>query len=157
MKKLLFLLCIILPLFSSCSVHRKTISTKDVVVYHYVDSVVFHDSTIFIDIPREVVKEVVMPYDTLKMETSVARSVAYVDTLTHTLKGVLENKVYSLKSNVKWKEKIVYRDSISVKEITNEVKVPVPVTKYPKLLWYLLAYSIVSIVAAAFYVYLKLK
>ncbi len=144
-------------LVASCGVSRKGTSTSDVVVYHYVDSVMFHDSTIFVEVPMEVIKEVVPPYDTLKMETSLASSVSYVDTLTHTLKGSLENKTSPIETKIMWKEKVVYKDSIITKETVNEVEVPVPVKKIPKSYFALLLYFIASLIVSAAAMYYRFK
>ena len=72
-------------------------------------------------------------YDTLHLETSYAEATAYIDTSYRALKGTIENKDnVPVKTQIKWKEKIVYRDSIR----TVEKEVPVEVIKevkvYPK-------------------------
>lgn len=99
-------------------------------VYNVIDSTIYHIDTTYIDIPREVIKDIVPVYDTLKMETSVATSEAWVDTTTHSLKGTLKNKETKLEKEILWKEKIVYKDSLVTKEVPVEVEKPV--TKYPK-------------------------
>ena len=105
-------------------------------ITNYRDSLILRDSTVII--PIEVVKDVVPPYDTLKMETTMAKASAWVDTTTHTLKGMLTNKqgtIYKYKD----REKIVYRDSIVTKEVPVEVEKIVK-THYPyeKWLWILM-------------------
>lgn len=102
--------------------------------------------------PIEVVKDVVPPYDTLIMETTMAKARAWVDTTTHTLKGTLTNKqgtIYKYKD----REKIVYRDSLVYKEVPVEVEKIVK-THYPYEKW-LWIYIISSSVLVATYIYLK--
>ena len=58
------------------------------------------------------------------METSVATSDAEIDSLGM-LHHTLTNKKDSLKREIQYIDKIVYRDSIQTKEVPVEVKVPV--------------------------------
>lgn len=67
----------------------------------YIDKIVYRDSSIFVAIPYEVVKEICPQLDTLEMETSVALSRCWVDTCTHMLKGTLTNKKNGIKTDVK--------------------------------------------------------
>ena len=113
---------------------------KDSTAIHYVDSTVI--------VPVERIKDVVPQYDTLTMETSMAKSVSYVDTLTHTLKGTLENKK-GVEYKYIFKDRIEYKDSI----ITKEVPVPVEVEKtvykhywYETMLWLLASVGVIMIV-----------
>lgn len=113
---------------------------KDSTAIHYVDSTVI--------VPVERIKDVVPQYDTLTMETSMAKSVSYVDTLTHTLKGTLENKK-GVEYKYIFKDRIEYKDSI----ITKEVPVPVEVEKtvykhywYETMLWLLASVGVIIIV-----------
>ncbi len=116
---------------------------KDSTAIHYVDSTVI--------VPVERIKDVVPQYDTLTMETSMAKSVSYVDTLTHTLKGTLENKK-GVEYKYIFKDRIEYKDSI----ITKEVPVPVEVEKtvykhywYETMLWLLASVGVIMIVIKA--------
>ena len=59
------------------------------------------------------------------METSLAESDAEIDSLG-LLHHTLVNKKDSLKSKIQYVDKIVYRDSVEVREVPVEVKVPVP-------------------------------
>ena len=113
---------------------------KDSTAIHYVDSTII--------VPVERIKDVVPQYDTLTMETSMAKSVSYVDTLTHTLKGTLENKK-GVEYKYIFKDRIEYKDSI----ITKEVPVPVEVEKtvykhywYETMLWLLASVGVIMIV-----------
>ena len=57
------------------------------------------------------------------LETSLATSDASIDSLG-LLHHTLVNKKDSLKSKIQYIDKIVYRDSVEVKEVPVEVKVP---------------------------------
>ena len=95
-------------------------------------------------------------YDTLKLETSLASSSAFVDTNTYTLKGKIENKK-GLEKCYKIVEKYVEKcDTIYVKvPVTVEVKKPV---KYiPKFFWGTLVYAVLVSLLFAVKIYLKLR
>ena len=59
------------------------------------------------------------------METSVAESDASIDSLG-LLHHTLTNKKDSIKTKIQYIDKIVYRDSIEIKEVPFEVEKPVP-------------------------------
>lgn len=90
-------------------------------VVNYIDSLVIRDSTVIIPIER--IRDIVPVYDTLKLETSMAISESYVDTLTHTLKGKIENKQGQITKYV-YKDRVVYRDTTITKEIPVPVEIP---------------------------------
>lgn len=96
------------------------------------DTVILKPDTVKVEVPRERVVEVVPQLDTLNMETSVASARAYLDTLTRTLKGSLENKPVELKKEIQTIER--------VKTVERKVEVPVEVvkTKYriPRWAWF---------------------
>lgn len=118
----------------------------------YVDSLRIKDSTVVIPIERIV--DIVATYDTLKLETSVASSTAYVDTTVHKLVGKIENK-QGVQYRYIYKDRIEYRDSIR----TVEKPVPVEVVKSvtPKWAWSTLVFSILVILCFGikFFVWLK--
>lgn len=121
------------------------------------DSIRWKDSTVLVPIPVERYVDVVRQYDTLKLESTLARSVSYVDTLTHTLKGTLTHKPESVKTIIKYKDRIVteYRDSISIKEVPVEVEVIK--TKVPSWCWWLLVFNVLVLLVFAVRLYLKFK
>ena len=77
----------------------------------YRDSIAYRDTLIKVPIPLEKDQAIVQLGDTSKLETSVAQSVAYVDS-TGRLHHTLENKKGSLSSVVKIPEQ--YHFSVSV-------------------------------------------
>ena len=151
MRKIITFISTILVLGScSCLKHIP----KEEIRYVLRDSTVtvFRDSVLFIPVERVV--DVVQPYDTLKMETSLASSTAYVDTATHTLKGTLENK-----KGVEKHHKLEYK--YIEKRDTTFIKVPVEVVKekkvVPKWCWWLLVFVVLELVVFAVKIYLKIS
>lgn len=156
MKKILYLLAFIVLLIG-CSTTRRTVVIDHITETHYIDSTRWHDSTIYYTIPIERYRDYTSLLDTLHMETTMASAEAFVDTTTNTLKGSIENKQDSLKTVVKWKERIIYKDSIQIKEVPVEVEVVKTVTKYPKTYWVFMIISILALVLVAFKIYMKIK
>lgn len=142
----------------SCST-VKYVPISDSENIHKVDSTIiqYRDTTIFIEVPVEVVKEVVPQLDTLYMETSLAKSTSYLDTTTRTLKGELKNKIEPIEKIVYLpsKEHIVYRDSI----ITKEVPVEVQIEKkhIPQWVWYSVIFNVIVLCYIGFKIYLKFR
>ena len=110
-----------------------------------------------VPIPVERYVDVVPAYDTLRLETTLAKSEAYVDTLTHTLKGNLEHKPEALKTTIKYKDHIVTvtKDSLVTKEIPVPVEVVREVT--PKWVWWLVFLNVLICIAIGIKAYLKFQ
>lgn len=142
----------------SCST-VKYVPISDSENIHKVDSTIiqYRDTTIFVEVPVEVVKEVVPQLDTLYMETSLSHSTSYLDTTTRTLKGELKNKIEPIEKIVYLpsKEHIVYRDSI----ITKEVPVEVQVEKkhIPQWVWYSVIFNVIVLCYIGFKIYLTFR
>jgi hypothetical protein len=142
----------------SCST-VKYVPISDSENIHKVDSTIiqYRDTTIFVEVPVEVVKEVVPQLDTLYMETSLSHSTSYLDTTTRTLKGELKNKIEPIEKIVYLpsKEHIVYRDSI----ITKEVPVEVQIEKkhIPEWVWYSVIFNVIVLCYIGFKIYLKFR
>ena len=102
------------------------------------DTVKIKADTVKVEVPKEVVINVVPELDTLRMETSVAEAEAYLDTLTQTLKGQIKNKKTELQKEIQTIEK--------TKFVERKVEVPVPYevvkTKVPRWAWVLLAFNV---------------
>lgn len=143
------LICLFLTQIMACSTIKEIPVER--IVYNYKDSTIFHVDTMYYQVPIEVIRDVVPQYDTLTLETSVAKSVSYVDTLTHSLKGSLENKDIQLQKEYITTERIVYQDRVEEKIV--EKPVEVIKTKIPKLFWYLLTYCILSLILLSMYIY----
>ena len=76
---------------------------------HYIDSVRLKDSIVYI--PTERIVDIVPIYDTLRLESSMSISTAWVDTNYHILQGRLENKQGKL-VEVRYVDRWRTRDSI---------------------------------------------
>lgn len=117
------LVAVLITTISACS---KTVYVpviqKEVVSVH--DTTVLHQRDTLVKVPEVRYKDFVGLLDTLVLETGLARSTAFVDTTAGVLKGTLEQRG-KLPVQVQWKERVVYRDSVSYRD----VPVPVEVVK----------------------------
>lgn len=113
------------------------------------DTVILKADTVRMTIPVEKIVEVVPQFDTLRMETSVAKAMAYADTATGTLKGKIENKPYQQKKEIQHTEKI--------RTVEKRVEVPVEVVKWknriPHWVWYSLGLNLLFL----FILFLRIK
>lgn len=119
----IFLLCLILAfygLISGCSSPRYISSSNQRIISK--DSLIVHTELVSVAIPNE--SHSIITKSKSHLETSVAESDAEIDSLG-LLHHTLVNKKDSLKREIKYVDKIVYRDSITTKEVPVEVKVPV--------------------------------
>ena len=123
-----FLTCLILAFYGlilGCSTPRYLPSSNIKIVSK--DSVFVHTELVSIAIPNE--SHSIITKSKSHLETSVAESDAEIDSLG-LLHHTLTNKKDSIKTKIQYIDKIVYRDSIEVKEVP--VEVPVPVRYIPK-------------------------
>lgn len=109
-----FLLLLVLLICCGCKSPK---IIKEETVVRYVDSTVIslRDSIIEIPVPVERIVDVVPVYNSLHLENSVAKATSWVDTTTHTLKGVLENKPDGVLTKTVYlpqETRVIYRDSI---------------------------------------------
>ena len=154
MRKILYL-TVLLLLTLGCGVSKKTVQVEHITETHYVDSTRWHDSTIYYIVPIERYRDYTSLLDTLKLETSLAKAEAYVDTTNNTLKGSIENKKDSIKTVIKWKERIIQKDSLVYKEVPVEVEKEV--TKYPKSYWWFMGFTLLTGIYFGLKVFLKVK
>ena len=118
-----FLICLILAFFgliSGCSSPRYISSSSQRIIAK--DSLVIHTELVSIALPLE--SHSIITKKKSHLETSVATSDAEIDSLG-LLHHTLVNKKDSLKREIKYIDKIIYRDSIEIKEVPVEVKVPI--------------------------------
>lgn len=155
MKKLLIIPLILMMV--GCALKKPNLTEREVIVVKYIDSVVWHDSTIYHDVYREYYNDYTGMLDTLYMETSYSEFTAFNDTILRVLRGTASNKDVKIPVQIKWKEQIVYRDSIQYKEVPYPVEVVKTKTKYPKTYWIFMGISILSLGFAALKLYLKFK
>ena len=109
-------------LISGCSSPRYIPSSSNIRIIAK-DSLFVQTKLISVALPLES-HTIVTPTKRSHLETSVATSDAEIDSLG-LLHHTLVNKKDSIKTKIQYVDKIVYRDSIEVKEVPVEVKVPV--------------------------------
>ncbi|MBR1434651.1 MAG: hypothetical protein IJ584_06045 [Bacteroidales bacterium] len=118
MKRLHFVTICICLLLAGCA---PRIITEHVTQYVTRDSLIVRDTTVYVKLPPEVKEVVVYPKDTSELETSLAESTAYVDSLGlhHSLRnkdrdwGVTIPKVTRIIAKAK--------ESAQIRTITKEV------------------------------------
>ena len=145
-----FLLCLILAfygLISGCSSPRYISSSSNIKIIAK-DSVFVQTKLVSAALPLE--SHSIITKKKSHLETSVAESDAEIDSLG-LLHHTLVNKKDSLKSKIQYIDKIVYRDSIEVKEVPVEVEKPVPyIPKFYQftfiLFWIFVLFIVVKIV-----------
>ena len=147
----LILLVMILFSFIGCSSLKEIpIETIEKVVVK--DSVVFVTDSVYVEIPKEVIKEI-LPTDTTSiLSTSVARSEAKVE------KGILTHRLEQ-KGTIPVRIDTHYVTKIKEVEKMVEVPVEVEVIKYKRdgLFWFSIIFNIITILLFAFRLYLKTK
>ncbi len=131
----------ILLIVAGCGITKPVLPpATDNTTVHVVDSTVWHDSTVVHHVYKEIYNDYTDMLDTLRLATTYSEFESYVDTTAKVLKGTARNKDIDIPVQIKWKEKIVYKDSIKV------VKEPYPVevekivyrhTFWDKLCWLL--------------------
>ena len=151
------ILTLTILMLTGCGAAQLLPTTTTQVVTVVKDSLVIHQDTVKVPVPVERYVDVVPAYDTLRLETTLAKSEAYVDTLTHTLKGNLEHKPGAITTDVKYLERIrvEYRDSLVTKEVPVEVEVVKTVT--PKWAWRLVIFNVLVLLVCGVLAYLKFR
>ena len=120
----IFSLCLLLAfygLISVCSSPRYIPSSNMRIVSK--DSLIVHTELISVALPLE--SHSIITKSKSHLETSLAESDAEIDSLG-LLHHTLVNKKDTLKSKIQYIDKIVYRDSVEVREVPVEVEVKVP-------------------------------
>ena len=138
MRKIIGIL-LLYGILSGCSA-IKEVPINNIDRIEYRDSVVFIHDTISVPVPYEVVREVIPDIDTSYLETSVARSVAYLDKEKKQLAHSLEQK-----GEVKTKYDTVIVVEYVDKYIEREIPVPVEVEKpyIPDFFWIVTIYAVI--------------
>lgn len=131
---------------------KQVIVEKEKVVYVHSDSTIYKDSVVYV--PVEVYKDYSSLDDTLFMETSLAKAVAWNDTIAWKLNGYIQNK-----QAVQYKyievEKIVKNDSIVEREVPVPYEVEVIKTHIPTWAWLCLGACIIGLCLVAWRLYRK--
>ena len=151
MKRLFILILLLIAV--SCST-TKSIPVQTIEKIEYRDSLIYIKDTITIPIEKEVIKEVIPSIDTSYLETSVAKSVAYLDTAKRQLHHTLTQEG-EVKTIIDTTHIITYVDRIVEKEVPVEVEVEKPYI--PTFFWIVTIYAAIITILIAFKTYLKLK
>ena len=142
----IFLICLILAfygLITGCSSPRYIPASSIKIIAK--DSVFVHTELVSAAIPLES-HTIVTPTKKSHLETSVAESDASIDSLGM-LHHTLLNKKDSLKSKIQYVDRIVYRDSIEVREVPFEVEKKVPyVPKFYKFTFAFFGIFVLSVI-----------
>ena len=119
-----FLICLILAFYgflTGCSAPKYLPSSNIKIISK--DSLIVQTKLLSVAIPNE--SHSIITKSKSHLETSVATSDAEIDSLG-LLHHTLVNKKDSIKTKIQYIDKIVYRDSIDVREVPVEVEKPVP-------------------------------
>lgn len=136
-----FLICLVLAFYGlliGCSTQKYLPSSNIKIIAK--DSLVVHTELVSIAIPNE--SHSIITKSKSHLETSVAISDAEIDSLG-LLHHTLVNKKDSIKTKIQYVDKIVYRDSIEVKEVPVEVEKPVPYV--PKFYKFTFAFFVIFV------------
>ena len=115
------------------------------------DSIAIHES--ILQIPLEKSTNIALPRQRSHLETSLAISDAYTDSL-----GMIHHSIENKKgAQFIYKEKIKYRDSIQIKEIPIPYEVIKEKEVIPKVFWISMIIAIVSILYICLKIYLKFR
>ncbi len=154
-KHLFFTLLIgLLLMFPGCST-IKYVPVNTTTTVTVKDTVTLKDTLVLFTPPEETIHNLALLRDTSVVETSLAISVAYVDSTTLTLRHTITNKPTSLPVQVQVQEHHIEKSSVTEKEVPVEVEVIKEVT--PPWTYKVLIYSIVLTLLVIFYIILKLK
>ena len=147
---LLAALSILLGICGCSTVKYVPIQTEEKTIVK--DSLIYVRDTVTVEIPREIVKEIVPSDTTSILKTSVAISEARLEKgrLYHSLeqKGTLKAKIDTCYIT-KIEEKTVYKD--------RPIEVPKEVKHIPSFFWWSLILNIITVLFIIFKIYLKLK
>ena len=146
MKRLLVYFVLVAAVFTACTT-IKYLPVKETEYVTIKDSVYFRDTIVRVELEKARISDFCDVDDTLVLSTDLARSTAFLDTTSGTLKGTIENIKKYVEKPVQIKEKIVYRDSV----IKQEIPVPFEVEKrvpYVPFFWKL--FSVIGILALAY-------
>lgn len=153
------MLCIIIPVLlfvliavcSGCSV-IKEVPIETVEKIEYRDSLVYVHDTLTIPVPYEKIVEVLPEVDTSYLETSVAKSTAYLDTGRRKLHHTLEQT-----GTIKYIHDTVHVVEYVDRVYEKEVPVEVEVIKYKRdtLFWVLAGWALLCIAYAIIKILLK--
>lgn len=148
------LLFALLLLYCGCSTTRY-IPVNSTTTVTIKDTVTLIDTLVLVDPPKETTSVLSLLNDTSVVSTSLATSTAYIDSSTLTLKHTITNNNDPIPVKVQYKDHLVVKDSVVIKEVP--VKVPEIKEVVPGWAYKVLIYSILLTFLVVGYVYIKLK
>ena len=143
--------CAFAALLTGCAAQRAAVDhQRDSVAVIVRDSVIYRDSVVLVEIPKESGKDVVMQSDTSRLETSVAESEAWVadGRLHHTLR----NKDWAfIPVTIKMPERLHYeqKDRLVYNRIVETIEVEKPLNWWER---FVMSVGTIAIIAAAIYI-----
>lgn len=154
MKKIvLFTLAI---LFVGCAATKPaTVPIQSETIIEYRDTTIYLEKVVEVPVPVEKVVEVVPRFDTLRMETTVAKAECWADTTNRVLRGRMENKQTTLKGKIDTCFVVEYVDRFTEKEVA--VEVPKEIPYVPKVYKWSLGFSIIVLLVIFGTIIWKLK
>lgn len=144
-------ICAFAALLAGCAAQRVAVDhQRDSVAVIVRDSVIFRDSVLMVEIPKETDKDVVMQTDTSRLETSVAESEAWVadGRLHHTLR----NKDWEfIPVTIKMPERLHYeqKDRLVYNRIVETIEVEKSLNWWER---FVMSVGTIAIIAAAIYI-----
>lgn len=144
-------ICAFAALLTGCAAQRVAVDhQRDSVAVIVRDSVIFRDSVVLVEIPKEKDKDVVVQSDTSHLETTVAESEAWVadGRLHHTLRNKDEAFI---PVTIKMPERLHYeqKDRLVYNRIVEQVEVEKPLNWWER---FVMSVGTITIIAAAIYI-----
>lgn len=145
------LICAFAALLTGCAAQRAAVDhQRDSVAVIVRDSVIYRDSVVLVEIPKESDKDVVMRSDTSRLETSVAESEAWVTAgkLHHTLRNKDEAFI---PVTIKLPERLHYeqKERLVYNCIVETIEVRKPLSWWER---FVQSVGTIAIIAAAIYI-----
>lgn len=152
MKGVILSLVTLFIMIGCATTKPNIITPKEEIKITLRDSVVIKDSIVITPIERIV--DIVPQYDTLYLQTSLAKSKAWVDTTTHSLRGEITNKEQAQNKN---RIEVKYINRVDSVIIEKPIPYPEPEPYVPKVYKWSLGFSIIVLLAVFGTIIWKLK
>lgn len=138
----IWLIVILLTLMGCASVKEIPVQTVEKVIVK--DSLIYVRDTLRIEVPKEIVREVVPQVDTSYLKTSLAESTAYLDTINRKIHHTLTQR-----GEIKIKYDTVFKVQYVDRIVEKDVPIEVEVIKYKRdtFFWVLLGWAILCVLA----------
>lgn len=137
-----WLIVIMLTLMGCASVKEIPVQTVEKVIVK--DSLIYVRDTLRIEVPKEIVREVVPQVDTSYLKTSLAESTAYLDTINRKIHHTLTQR-----GEIKIKYDTIFKVQYVDRIVEKDVPIEVEVVKYKRdtFFWVLLGWAILCVLA----------